>query len=238
MIQFRMPRCRSISSSLIAAGVVCGAFSASVTAQTLPPDIAVPPPAVTAEPETIVIDDEPGVVELAPPATMQPAPQHAAPMQYHAPQPRPMQPYTRTTAECPAPRSILYLVPSPRECMDGLVEGYHNKKAYPTYLDDYLRNCFLCCCPWCPSQCEPPQMSKKGLDIHGQIDFPTFGSSRVIYPANPYYFDPRDGKVYAAQGYGMPVGMPLAPNVEHAYNYSHGTPASRLTPISRQTTQP
>ena len=184
------------------------------------------------------------------------------------PRPRLTQPYVRPVSEKPVARSIFHLMPTPRECMDGIVETYHEKKAYPTYFDDYLRNCFLCCCPWHPSQCKTPReiairkyaaaieeyeaetgqqlkpeqrralAQQAGLDIHVQIDLPTFGSSRVIYPTNPYYFDPRDGKVYAAQGYGMPVGMPLAPNVEHAYNYSHGTPASRLTPISRMPVQP
>lgn len=191
-----------------------------------------------------------------------------------------MKPYVRTVSEKPVARSIFHLMPTPRECMDGIVENYHEKKAYPTYFDDYLRNCFICCCPWHPSQCETPreaamreyakaieeyetetgqtlepeqkwaltqQMAsgrlsprqvQAGVGVNLQVDLPTFGSSRVIYPTNPYYFDPRDGKVYAAQGYGMPVGMPLAPNVEHAYNYSHGTPASRLTPISRLPVQP
>ena len=31
----------------------------------------------------------------------------------------------------------------------------------------------------------------------------------------------------------VPVAMPLAPNVEHQYNYGWGIPSSRLTPISR-----
>ncbi|MFQ5731217.1 MAG: hypothetical protein ACE5KM_04585 [Planctomycetaceae bacterium] len=55
----------------------------------------------------------------------------------------------------------------------------------------------------------------------------------IRYPANPLYFDGRDGRVYSAQGYGVPMAVPLAPNVEHAYNYGWGIPASRLTPISR-----
>ncbi|WP_166820197.1 hypothetical protein [Thalassoroseus pseudoceratinae] len=250
MFLTRIERHRIISFSL-ATAMVCGTFWSSVMAQTLPPQIAVPAPDEASSPQTI--DDEAaGVVELAPPATPQPTPppqmhQQAPPMHRPAPTPyhagyRP-QPYSHTVEECPAPRSIFHLMPTPRECVDGLVENYHEKKAYPTYFDDYLRNCFLCCCPWCPSRCKTAQeialeKGESGFDIHCQIDLPKFGSSRVTYPTNPYYFDPRDGKIYGAQGYGMPVGMPLAPNVEHTYNYSHGTPASRLTPISRQTAQP
>jgi hypothetical protein len=61
------------------------------------------------------------------------------------------------------------------------------------------------------------------------------GAYNLFYPNNPYYFDERDGKVYAAQGYGVPVTVPLAPNVHYAYNYSWGIPSSRLTPIFRPT---
>ena len=55
----------------------------------------------------------------------------------------------------------------------------------------------------------------------------------MAYPVNPYHFDQRDGRIYAAQGYGHPVGVPLAPNVEHTYNYGWGIPSSRLSPVSR-----
>ena len=62
---------------------------------------------------------------------------------------------------------------------------------------------------------------------------PIVGTYAMGYPLNPDYFDPRDWSVYAAQGYGTPVAVPLAPQVEHTYNYGWGIPASRLTPISR-----
>ena len=55
----------------------------------------------------------------------------------------------------------------------------------------------------------------------------------IIYAANPNYYDRRDARAWAAQGYGVPMAVPLAPNVRSAYNYSWGIPASRLTPISR-----
>ena len=59
------------------------------------------------------------------------------------------------------------------------------------------------------------------------------GGWDITYAASPQYFDRRDGRVYSAQGWGVPMAVPLAPNVEHAYNYGWGIPSSRLTPISR-----
>lgn len=61
---------------------------------------------------------------------------------------------------------------------------------------------------------------------------PIAGRYRMVYAVEPHYADPRDGGVYSAQGYGVPIAVPLAPNVGHTYNYSWGLPASRLTPIS------
>lgn len=61
---------------------------------------------------------------------------------------------------------------------------------------------------------------------------PPIGHYSMVYPVNPAHADGRDGQVYAAQGYGGPVAMPLAPNVGHTYNYGWGIPSSRLTPIS------
>lgn len=50
----------------------------------------------------------------------------------------------------------------------------------------------------------------------------------------PGYIDPRDtaGNVYAAEGYGVPVSVPMAPVVKHQYNYGWGVPSSRLTRIN------
>lgn len=53
-----------------------------------------------------------------------------------------------------------------------------------------------------------------------------------VYQADPNYCDPRDGRVYSAQGYGTPMSVPLAPNVKHSYNYGWGVPSSRLTPVA------
>jgi len=63
---------------------------------------------------------------------------------------------------------------------------------------------------------------------------PIVGSYHMVYATNPGYFDPRDGRVYSAEGYGTPMAVPLAPNVENTYNYGWGIPSSRLTPISRR----
>jgi hypothetical protein len=62
---------------------------------------------------------------------------------------------------------------------------------------------------------------------------PLFGHYKIVYPVNPWYFDGRDGQVYAAEGYGGPVSVPLAPVVTQQYNYGWGVPSSRITPISR-----
>jgi len=59
------------------------------------------------------------------------------------------------------------------------------------------------------------------------------GSYDIVYAVNPCYFDKRDGRAYSAQGWGVPMAVPLAPNVEHTYNYGWGIPSSRLTPVSR-----
>ncbi len=62
-------------------------------------------------------------------------------------------------------------------------------------------------------------------------EYPLAGKYHIAYPVDPAYFDRRDGQVYAAAGYGGPVSVPLAPVVNHTYNYSWGIPSSRLTPV-------
>jgi len=66
---------------------------------------------------------------------------------------------------------------------------------------------------------------------------PPVGKYHMTYAHQPDYFDPRDTQLYGAQGYGMPMTVPLAPNVRHAYNYSAGVPASRITPVSNYNPQ-
>jgi hypothetical protein len=60
---------------------------------------------------------------------------------------------------------------------------------------------------------------------------PPVGKYGITYADQPDYFDPRDTHMYGAQGYGMPMAVPLAPNVYQSYNYSSGIPASRITQI-------
>lgn len=67
---------------------------------------------------------------------------------------------------------------------------------------------------------------------NGGEGVPPFGCYHLVYPLNPSYSDPRDSQIYAAQGWGVPMSVPLAPTVRHTMNYSTGIPSSRLTPIS------
>ncbi|QDU12138.1 hypothetical protein [Gimesia aquarii] len=62
---------------------------------------------------------------------------------------------------------------------------------------------------------------------------PPIGHYNMTYAVDPYSFDQRDGRIYGAQGYGVPIAVPLAPNVRQSYNYGWGIPSSRITPISR-----
>jgi hypothetical protein len=67
---------------------------------------------------------------------------------------------------------------------------------------------------------------------------PPVGCYTIVYPVDPWYGDARDGQVYAAQGQGGPVSVPLAPVIRHTMNYGWGVPSSRLTPISHLGGQP
>lgn len=68
---------------------------------------------------------------------------------------------------------------------------------------------------------------------------PPVGCYNVTYADDPGYSDSRDGGMaYGAQGYGVPVNVPLAPNVRQSYNYSWGTPSSRITPMGQYSPGP
>ncbi len=67
------------------------------------------------------------------------------------------------------------------------------------------------------------------------LDFHGYG---VVYPVDPWYYDTRDTRLYAAYGFGAPMAVPLAPNVTQQYNFGWGIPSSRITPISRIADQP
>lgn len=59
------------------------------------------------------------------------------------------------------------------------------------------------------------------------------GLQKDMIAVDPGYTHPNDqGQIYSAQGYGMPVSVPLAPGVRQQYNYGWGLPSSRLTPLS------
>lgn len=66
---------------------------------------------------------------------------------------------------------------------------------------------------------------------------PPIGKYHMTYANQPDYVNPNDTQIYAAQGYGMPITVPLAPNVNHTYNYSAGIPASRITTIGNYNPQ-
>ena len=61
---------------------------------------------------------------------------------------------------------------------------------------------------------------------------PLWGHYKRVYATEPDYSHPSDSQVYASPITGHPTVVPLAPNVRHQYNYSWGSPSSRLTPIS------
>ncbi|HIF00950.1 MAG TPA: hypothetical protein EYG03_27620 [Planctomycetes bacterium] len=67
---------------------------------------------------------------------------------------------------------------------------------------------------------------------------PPLGKYQVTYANDPGYADHRDnGQAYGVQGYGVPLSVPLAPTVRQSYNYSWGTPSSRITPLGNYTPQ-
>ncbi|MEK6248016.1 MAG: hypothetical protein N2C12_07540, partial [Planctomycetales bacterium] len=94
--------------------------------------------------------------------------------------------------------------------------------------DSDCRNCESNC-PRCQSGNCPDHCSDRR---HCQTA--PFGCYKIAYPVNPQHFDGRDGAMYSAQGYGVNVSVPLAPNVGAAYNYGWGIPSSRLTPIANR----
>lgn len=97
-------------------------------------------------------------------------------------------------------------------------------------------NSHSCCCCGCSHEAICNYLRCKfGYFIPtggGGKGVPWAGCYSRVYPVDPYYRDARDGQAWAAQGYGIPMAVPLAPVVGHAYDYSWGVPSSRLTPIS------
>lgn len=52
---------------------------------------------------------------------------------------------------------------------------------------------------------------------------------RIYHPVRPDYSDPRDGQVFSAEGYGVPISVPKAPVTRYSWNYQWGVPAARMT---------
>lgn len=63
------------------------------------------------------------------------------------------------------------------------------------------------------------------------------GAFNHYHALNGGYCDQRDTRLYSAQGYNVPVAVPLAPVVKHTYNYGWGVPSSRLTRVGAQYNQ-
>jgi hypothetical protein len=63
------------------------------------------------------------------------------------------------------------------------------------------------------------------------------GACRCYKQLDPGYVDSRDTQLYAAQGYNVPIAVPLAPVVKHQYNYGWGVPSTRLTRVGAHYTQ-
>lgn len=96
-----------------------------------------------------------------------------------------------------------------------------------TYCDNGCDNQSCSCCEYL--KCKFGYFIPTGGGGQG---IPWVGHYSRVYPVDPYHADSRDGSVYAAQGYGVPISVPLAPVVGHQFNYGWGIPSSRLTPIS------
>ena len=77
----------------------------------------------------------------------------------------------------------------------------------------------------------PPESRWRGFWRRGSSRFGNRypGSPlRSYVPADQTYCDPRDQLLYSAQGYNVPVTVPLAP-VCRIYNYGWGVPSARLS---------
>lgn len=88
------------------------------------------------------------------------------------------------------------------------------------------------------SKCKPCKKCPKCRGGYGAYGYDAYGracrpSGTKVYAVDPNHFDARDGRVYSAAGYGIPMAVPLAPTVSHTYNYGWGIPSSRVTPVSR-----
>jgi len=135
----------------------------------------------------------------------------------------------QTSAATP-PRKMQRVQPSHAEVyqpgMNGYPAGYcptGNCQNYG-YPAGYCPagNCQYCdgCPGHCHSGCIGNCFKKLAVCNHGKVQ-----------PMNPGFIDDRDTTYYSAQGYGLPVVVPMAPNVRYQMNYGWGLPSSRITRV-------
>jgi hypothetical protein len=145
----------------------------------------------------------------------------------------------------------------------GWLKACHDVKAHywaacglPTEICGVPLHCCFCCCRdkhRCPRQrrircrsyaerCDRSNRIRCWL-AHSKLNYfnttkPPCGHYTIVYPVDPWYGDARDGGIYAAEGQGGPVSVPLAPVIRHTFNYGWGVPSSRLTPVSHLAAMP
>lgn len=111
-----------------------------------------------------------------------------------------------------------------------------------------------CCCCCCKQKCRRQRCRSYACRCdrrgrirdwlaHSKLNYfhttkPPCGHYSIVYPVDPWYGDARDGGIYAAEGYGGPMSVPLAPVIRHTFNYGWGVPSSRLTPVSHLAAMP
>lgn len=139
-------------------------------------------------------------------------------------------------------------------CLLGLPCLFHRKDCKPQvgdpgynphgdHYDPYARNCYydhgklICDKPYGFKHFRKKAACRYGY-FHPQgycgKGLAVLGNYKHVYSLNPDYFDPRDGRLYAAPGYGTNISVPLAPTVGSIYNYGWGVPSSRQTYVSRR----
>ena len=80
-------------------------------------------------------------------------------------------------------------------------------------------------CYWCSLDGIGADANNGRKGLHGKYEH--------VYALDPNYRDRRTGDVWASSQTGVPMAVPLAPNVRHTMEYGWGMPSSRLVPISR-----
>lgn len=113
----------------------------------------------------------------------------------------------------------VYQAAAPQQVMQANWNSYGSYHSYGSGIQSW----------GCDDHCRPHRNRRQAFG---------FGLYDITYAVNPYYQDPRDTRVYSAQGWGVPMAVPLAPVVGNTYNYGWGMPSSRMTPISRPVRYP